>query len=66
MNVALGLKLSKPEKHETLKQVLKKWLLIWGSKSILVKGPLLIEKTIEIANKLNIKSFQDLKGKLEK
>ena len=37
----------KPEKHEALKEALKKWLLILRSENVPVNGSLLKEKALE-------------------
>ena len=37
----------KPEKHEALKEALKKWLLILRSENLPVNGSLLKEKALE-------------------
>ena len=54
----LGNKRLKPEKHEALREALKKWLLILRSENVPVHGSLFKEKALEFTNKLNIEGFQ--------
>ena len=55
----------KLKKYEALNKALKKWLIL-HSENIPLNGFQLKEKALELANELNIESFQTLEGCLKK